>query len=391
MKHLELHVLQSFPVSCLNRDDLNSPKMAIFGGVQRARVSSQSWKRAIRELAEEKLPKFMGGKRTRLIVGALVDKLGGSDLPQSSLPYLAEIVAAYVSKLDTRKDSKGYRKVTTACFLSGAEFSTIAAAMAGNVDLQKAAVSLSQCLTSPGDDEDRKKKVEKTLKECEKTISKDTIIKAIKSVQLKDAADIALFGSMVANDHSLTVEAAAMFSHALSTHKVDNEIDYFSAVDDRQPNEESGAAITGTLEYNAATYYRFAALNLDMLKDKDHLGALSQNDRKEIVKAFVQATLEAVPKARKASMNGNVRPSYVLGVVRNSGHPIQLVNAFEKPVVRRADKGLVEVSIEELRKERDRLNRTWGLNANGNELMSKSIPDDLGLTDFLAEVLKYVD
>ena len=82
---------------------------------------------------------------------------------------------------------------------------------------------------------------------------------------LKDAADISIFGRMVANDHSLTVEAASMFSHALSTHKVDNEIDFFSAVDDLQTKDESGAGITSTLEFNSATYYRFAALNLDML------------------------------------------------------------------------------------------------------------------------------
>ena len=78
---------------------------------------------------------------------------------------------------------------------------------------------------------------------------------------------------MVANDHSLTVEAASMFSHALSTHKADNEIDFFAAVDDLQPKEESGAGMTSTLEFNSATYYRFAALNLDMLADGDTLGA----------------------------------------------------------------------------------------------------------------------
>ena len=61
MKHLELHVIQSVPVACLNRDDLNSPKTAIFGGVQRARVSSQSWKRAIREMAKEMQPDSFKG------------------------------------------------------------------------------------------------------------------------------------------------------------------------------------------------------------------------------------------------------------------------------------------------------------------------------------------
>ena len=74
MKHLELHILQTVPVSCLNRDDMNSPKTAIFGGVQRARVSSQSWKRAIRECAKERSPLF-SGKRSRLIVDPLKDEL----------------------------------------------------------------------------------------------------------------------------------------------------------------------------------------------------------------------------------------------------------------------------------------------------------------------------
>src|SRR5438552_3573337 len=100
-------------------------------------------------------------------------------------------------------------------------------------------------------------------------ISKGEVAKAIKAVQLKDAADIALFGRMVADDHSLTVEGATMFSHALSTHKVDNEIDFFSALDDLQPKEDPAAAMTSTLEFNSATYYRFAAVNLDMLANKE--------------------------------------------------------------------------------------------------------------------------
>ncbi len=156
--------------------------------------------------------------------------------------------------------------------------------------------------------------------------------KALKSVDakcLKDAADISLFGRMVANDHSLTVEAASMFSHALSTHKVDNEIDFFAAVDDLQPKEESGAGMTSTLEFNSATYYRFAALNLDMLADTEHLGSLTKEERQSVVRTFVEATIKAIPSARKNTMNGNTLPVYVLGVVREKGHPVQLVNAFE--------------------------------------------------------------
>lgn len=45
---IEFHILQSFPVTCLNRDDVGAPKTAVVGGVTRARVSSQCWKRQVR-------------------------------------------------------------------------------------------------------------------------------------------------------------------------------------------------------------------------------------------------------------------------------------------------------------------------------------------------------
>ena len=103
--------------------------------------------------------------------------------------------------------------------------------------------------------------------------------KACNSAALKDAADIAVFGRMVASDHSLTLEGAGLFSHALSTHKAENDIDFFSAVDDLQKADEAGAGMTGTLEFTSATYYRYVGLNLGLLGDADHLGALSATER----------------------------------------------------------------------------------------------------------------
>lgn len=398
MKHLELHILQSFPVACLNRDDLNSPKTAIFGGVQRARVSSQSWKRPIREMAKDTLPN-MAGQRTRLVVARLSHLLEKGGLSPRLSSCLAEIAASQISKLDSKKDANGFLKVTTLCFLSDFEFESIAAAILDdkNENLQKAVTQLSERMTeldaaenaeaSDGKIKELKDDLEKSKQVCIKSIAKDTS-KAIKSVQLKDAADIALFGRMVANDHSLTLEGAAMFSHALSTHKVDNEIDFFAAVDDLQPKEESGAGMTSTLEFNSATYYRFAALNLDMLADKDHLEALNADERKEIVRAFIEATLLAIPGARKNSMNAATVPGYVLGVVRSSGHPVQLVNAFEKPVRAYGGKGLFETSLEAMKTEREKLNSTWGLDKE--ELFSGVIPD-MNLADFLDKVCAHVE
>lgn len=350
MKHLELHILQSFPVACLNRDDLNSPKTAIFGGVQRARVSSQSWKRAIREYAQENSDHF-NGQRTRLIIEPLRAALINEGVAESEALEQAKKLADAISNLDVKAEKNGKQQVKTLFFTTPAEIQILAREFKNTGDTKKA-------------------------------------IKAVGSEVLKDAADIALFGRMVANDHSLTLEGAGMFAHALSTHKVDNEIDFFAAVDDLQPKDESGAGMTGTLEFNSATYYRFVALNLDMLKDKDHLVVLSPDERKQVVRTFVEASLLAVPGARKNSMNAATVPGYVLGVVRGSGHPVQLVNAFEKPVRAYGGKGLFETSLEAMKTEREKLNSTWGLGKE--ELFSGVIPD-MNLADFLDKVCAYVE
>ena len=227
------------------------------------------------------------------------------------------------------------------------------------------------------------KQMEENNKELLKAFNDKSIRAAIKSAQLKDAADIALFGRMVANDHSLTIEAASMFSHALSTHKADNEIDFFAAVDDLQSKEESGAGMTNTLEFNSATYYRFAALNLDMLADKEHLGALTLEERQSIVQTFIEATVKAIPGARKNSMNGNTLPVYVLGIVRKKGHPVQMVNAFERPV--RSSQGYAAKSVELLKSEYSKLSGTWGIEA----VFEEAIPD-ISMKSFLNEVITHV-
>jgi len=392
MKHLELHILQSFPVACLNRDDLNSPKTAIFGGVQRARVSSQSWKSAIRKVAKDDLPN-MAGHRTKRLVCEITKRLVGQGMDKSFATKSAELAAEQISKLDTKRDDEGYLKVKTLCFLSPAELDAVARAIYEDGELQQTAGKLAVLLQKSDRSETENKDLEKLLKACENRIAKKEIGKTIKGVQLKDAADIALFGRMVADDHSLTVEGAAMFSHALSTHTVDNEIDFFAAVDDLQPKEQAGAGMTGTLEFNSATYYRFAALNLDMLTDKDHLGALNeegkgvvtQEERRKVVEAFIRATLMAVPVARKNSMNGNTLPGFVLGIVRGKGHPIQLVNAFENPVKRTGGKGLFEVSLEKLLEEYKSLKQTWDL----DEKVRVEMPRD-GLKQFIEKVVSYV-
>jgi len=343
MRHLELHIIQSVPVACLNRDDLNSPKTAIFGGVQRARVSSQWWKRAIREMAKEIAPDDFKGLRTRYIIEPIVAELRRLGKKEEDAAKLAQEIAAALATKDTEK------RVKTLLFSTEKEIREFAKVYAES--------------TTPAS---RKKAIEVMIGKTP-----------------QDAADIALFGRMVASDYTVQLEAASMFSHALSTHRVDNEIDFFTAVDERQPKEDLGSAHPGTLEFNSATYYRFAALNLDMLADADHLASLTPDERKTVVRTFLEATIKAIPGARKNTMNSNTLPNYVLGVVREKGHPIQLVNAFENPV--RSSQGYAAQSIEQLKAEYAKLKETWGLTA----VYEKAIPD-VTLNDFLKGMVSHV-
>jgi len=396
MKHMELHILQSVPVACLNRDDLNSPKTAVFGGVQRARVSSQSWKREIRKMAKEMDTSMFNGNRSRRMVYELSKKLVSKEISKNIAVIIAEQVAGIVETLDSKLDTDGFKKIKTLMFFSDAEYDAIANAVTSDVKAFAEKVMNSSNVIEALkekmkklDGEEKENKLEeekKNLEQLEKQLKKDeaallkafddkSIRAAIKSAQLKDAADIALFGRMVANDPSLTVEAASMFSHALSTHKVDNEIDFFAAVDDLQPKEEIGAGMTSTLEFNSATYYRFAALNLDMLADAEHLASMTREERQNIIRTFVEATVKAIPSARKNTMNSNTLPDYVLAVLREKGHPIQLANAFENPI--KSSQGYVVESIKRLNAEYSDLKETWGIEGSAKITIKNSLKDQL--------------
>jgi len=375
MKHLELHIIQSVPVACLNRDDLNSPKTAIFGGVQRARVSSQSWKRAIREMAKSMSPEQFKGQRSRRMVFTLTNRFIDKGIGESCAAAIAEHIADIIETLDSKTDEDGAKKIKTMMFFSDAEYDAIVEKIVSAEDVTGSIDSLEKVLSQleSAADKDEKKEAEKAKEKvfkAMKTLSKLSIAKMIKSAQLKDAADIALFGRMVANDHSLSVEAASMFSHVLSTHKADNEIDFFSAVDDLQTTDESGAGMAGTLEFNSATYYRFAALNLDMLADETHLNCMSETERQSVVRTFLEATIKAVPTARKNTMNGNTMPLCVFGIVREKGHPIQLANAFER-AVRPSSNGFAVESINRVNGEYADLKETWGIAAVFEKMVVK--------------------
>ncbi len=358
MNMIELHILQSFPVTCLNRDDLGAPKSALFGGVSRARVSSQCWKRAIRDLANEYAPGLFAGTRTRIIIPALESCFLQKGMDGAKAKMYAIATADAIGTLDDPE--KG--NVKTLLYFSPQEMAAVVDAV------MKLDIDPKLIAESTGEDA---KKADKARKDLSKLLTK-----AVKSLasQVKDMADIALFGRMVADDHTLTLEGAGLFSHALSTHAVSTELDFFSAVDDtkREDSDDAGAGHIGTLEYNSACYYRYVGLNLDLLMDANHLGHFSDDEKKSVLSSFLKAAIWAVPNARKNSMFGHNPPEFILGL-RREGQPLSLANAFEKPVTGGKD-GYVATSEQALMAQWSKLQGLYCLTAQAE---AKLPPDNL--------------
>ena len=381
MKLIELHILQSFPVSCLNRDDVGAPKSATFGGVSRARLSSQCLKRAIREYAED-------------------HALPGARFTGQRTKRLAEWIAEELTK---QHKQEAARALEMGCAIAGALNKKEGSALESASPEMEALFYASPMQV--------KELAKLAIKEwgSDKKIAgaKDSFRSKCQQIGVFDAADIALFGRMVAADPSLTLEGAAMFSHALSTHKTDNDLDFFSALDDRRDRNEPGAAHIDTSQFNSAVYYRYAAVNLDLLFDTKHLERLSTEERKAVIAAFIKATVMAVPGARKNSMNGFVEPGFVLGSYKAAGQPIQLINAFEPPV--KSKDGILSASLRELLLHRKNLNEVFEINetavASTGTIRAKvenkadwqerlldvgAIPQHLKLSEFIERLTSHV-
>jgi CRISPR system Cascade subunit CasC len=302
---IEYHILQSFPVTCLNRDDVGAPKTAVIGGVTRARVSSQCWKRQV-----------------RLAMPAFGIKLATRTKQAEDL-FVRACLAAGASELAAQESGNKMAELLaddTLLFISESE-----------------ANAFAEHARELGFDAAKLK--DKDLAR----VAKKALNPAI------DALDIALFGRMVAKAADMNVEAAASFAHAISTHKTSNEVEFFTALDDLQA--EPGSAHMGSLEFNSATYYRYVSLDVGQLAQ-----ALSGHDLKEAVAAFTKALFVAVPAARQTTQSGASPWEFARVLVRN-GQRLQV--PFEKPIKAQGE-GFLQPSITELKSYLDKKEKLTG-------------------------------
>lgn len=330
---MEIHALETTAAANLNRDDTGSPKTMEYGGVTRARVSSQAWKRPIRLMFRDLLDPQDLGIRSKEVVDILSQRIIAlDDALADEAPQLAEAVLNKGAgiKLTAPRKKKGAEGDDTRLdqsqyllFLGNRQYDRLAELA---VDVRHEADDLKAAQNAIG-------KMKKEIKQ---------IVKDDKAV------DIALFGRMVADDTDLNVDAASQFANAFSVQAVDTEADFFTAVDDNAKNRDaddeasgdSGAAMLGDIEFNAATYYRFADVDVDRLFDT--LG--DANATAKAVGAFVKAFVMSMPQGKSTTFAQGTLPDLVVVNIRDT-QAVNMSGAFLTPVkpdyVENATKALV--------------------------------------------------
>lgn len=341
--YVDIHAIQTLPPSCANRDDTGSPKTAYYGGVTRARVSSQAWKRQVRLGFADILPEGDLSYRTKKIVPLLADRLvclGYQGNAEKKAISLFELAGLKIKNPEAGTDAL--------FFISDAQVQALAELALLEVEPDKK-MAQAALKNNPG-------------------------------------IDVALFGRMVADDPSLNTDACAQVAHALSTHRVENEYDYFTAVDDLSPEDNAGAAHIGTVEFNSSTLYRYATIAVHELKKS------TKDETAAAVAAFVKAFITSMPTGKQNTFANRTLPDAVLVTVRRD-QPLNLVGAFEKPVPQ-SDNGYVEASANQLISYAERCYNSFAtrpaLSLVVGDVLGK-IAAPVSLDDMLDELSCYLD
>lgn len=321
--YIDIHVLQTLPPSCVNRDDTGSPKTARFGGVRRARVSSQAWKKAMRDEFALMLDDTMIGKRTKDSVGIIAAQI------KASLPNIDDEEAGRMAEdaLKATGISVKNSKTDYLLFISPLQAEALATLA---IDARESGTKIS-------------------AKEAKGILNP-------KERPTLNAADIALFGRMVADAPNLNVDASLQVAHAIGVDEASPEFDYYTAMDDRAPEDNAGAGMIGTVEFLSSTFYRYATLDAYHLCE--NLGSVDAAAK--TTDAFIRAFVHSMPTGKQNTFANRTVPSVVLIQLRDS-QPISMANAFELPVRPYGGKSTVEVACERLAAQEQIINEAFDM------------------------------
>lgn len=338
----QLHFLTAYPPANLNRDDLGRPKTAMMGGVQRLRISSQSLKRAWRtsEVFEAALSGHLG-TRTRVMGQRVFDSLTVKGVAEGKAKKWAADIAGQFGKL--KKDSHEIEQL--------AHFSP---------EEERAIAELVNRLAEANQPPD-----ENDLALLRKRHS---------------AADVALFGRMLAASPKFNTEASAQVAHAISVHQTVVEDDFFTAVDDLNTGEEDvGAGHMGETEFGAGLFYLYICLD-NRLLDTNLAGA--QGLAAKARRSLVEAAATVAPTGKQNSFASRAYASYILAE-KGDCQPRSLAVGFLKPV---SGSDFMTRAIENLEETREKMNAAYGGCADQSAVMN--VPAGSG---DLASILDFVE
>jgi CRISPR system Cascade subunit CasC len=344
---IEIHALQNFAPSNLNRDDTGAPKDALFGGTRRARVSSQCLKRAVRqhfaELVEQNaLASDDVAVRTKRVLDALTKVLvaKGRAEPEASDKVRLALAAMELTVKDDGKSEYllflGQREVSSIANIIDEKWDSIAASDTDPAEGKKPGKAKKQAAQNA--DPELKKALDKVFNGGK-------------------AVDVALFGRMLADMPEKNQNAACQVAHAISTHSVEREFDFYTAVDDLKPEDSAGADMMGTVEFNSACFYRYAVV------DWDKLVTNLQNDTElanKGLRAFIEGFVVAEPTGKQNTFAAHNPPEFVAVSIRRNTAPRNFANAFETAIRVKKDESLTRRSAEELAKKAKLLQSTFG-------------------------------
>jgi len=364
---LELHLIQNFAPSNLNRSDTGSPKDCTFGGFRRARISSQCFKRAMREYFRKNFSAQANiAERSTRLVEAIAKHLIENDKPEAEAKAVVETA---LSGVGLKMSSKDATKTEYLIFLGREEIKSVADVCLENYDALLAITP--------------KTKEGMTAKEAKKAAKGSVPPEISKALQRVldggKASDLALFGRMLADLPDKNRDASSQVAHAISTHKVGMEFDFFTAVDDLKPEDTAGSDHLGTVEFNSACFYRYANVNVEKLMEN------LQGDEdltKGTVEAFIRSAIEAIPTGKQNSFATHEKPNFVLAVVRDAGFS-SMANSFETPAkekewngeTKQMSEGLVKNSIEKFASHWEKVSGVYGDGAKAKNLVTTSDAD----------------
>ncbi|WP_221359247.1 type I-E CRISPR-associated protein Cas7/Cse4/CasC [Streptomyces beigongshangae] len=325
--YLDLSALQSVPAANLNRDDLGSPKQVRYGNAPRIRVSSQSWKRAIRLGVEQDLGEKAA--RTRLVPAKVQRALEDAGWPTELAAFAGAQVAASAGKKGIGTESAGHTSVLL--FLPEAAIDELATVCTEH----RHALEAAQGKKKPG-----------------QILPPQQIEQILK----RRTASISLLGRMLAELPDANVDGAAQVAHAFTTHAAEPQRDYFTAVDDWLGKAETGSGHLDTAEFSAGVFYRYATVNVaDLLKNLDG----DTKAARTVLSSFAEHFLLSLPQAKKNSTAPHTVPDLAYLAVR-AHRPLSLAAAFETPVTGDRHGGFSHPSRQALNAYAENLNRLTG-------------------------------